>query len=495
MLSQITPKQWLTLLCVQLCTILFGVTVTSVAVILPQIKGALSATQDQVAWILTLNLVATAAATPLTGWLASKLGWRRLMVGSVLGFTGASVACGTATSLETLLVFRVIQGALGAPIFPMGQAIILAKFERRLHPMAIMMWGVGGVMGPILGPTFGGLVADSLDWRWSFFMILPLGLAACIPTILALGDEEKGTARRFDFVGFFFIAVAIGALQLMFDRGQRLDWFESWEIIVQCTLAVGCFYLFLAHASTSTAPLFEAATFQDRNFVLGIGFALVMGMLQFTPMVLFPPLLQELRGYPESIVGYLIAMRGEGNFLSFIVVAPLTRWNPQATLAAGLIIQAGAAAWMGMLDMNMTFEQVLWTNLLHGFGFGLAYTPMAVLAFSTLEARLLTQGNAIFSLLRMLGSSLFIAVTLVIFIRSAAEAHSGLASFITMFANSSLSPWISHFGDIGTPQLHGRLAEEIGRQAAMIGYINAFNLLAIVPALVAPAVLLFNRRR
>ncbi|WPZ32734.1 DHA2 family efflux MFS transporter permease subunit [Thalassobaculum sp. OXR-137] len=493
--SQITSKQWLTLLCVQLCTILFGVTVTSVAVILPQIKGALSATQDQVAWILTLNLVATAAATPLTGWLASKLGWRRLMIGSVLGFTGASVACGTATSLETLLVFRVIQGALGAPIFPMGQAIILAKFERRLHPMAIMMWGVGGVMGPILGPTFGGLVADTLDWRWSFFMILPLGLAACVPTVLALGDEERGTARRFDFVGFVFIAVAIGSLQLMFDRGQRLDWFESPEIIVESALAAGCLYLFFAHAGTSRAPLFEAATLQDRNFVLGVGFALVMGMLQFTPMVLFPPLLQDLRGYPESIVGYLIAMRGVGNFLSFLVVAPLTRWNPQATLAAGLLIQAGAAAWMGVLDMNMTFEQVLWTNLLHGFGFGLAYTPMTVLAFSTLEPRLLTQGNAIFSLLRMLGSSLFIAVTLVVFVRSAAEAHASLVTFITLFDARSLSLWIQRFGDLGTPLLHARLVEEIRRQAAMIGYINAFNLLAIVPALIAPAVLFFRLKR
>lgn len=495
MLRQITPKQWLTLLCVQLCTILFGVTVTSVAVILPQIKGALSATQDQVAWILTLNLVATAAATPLTGWLASKLGWRRLMVGSVLGFTGASVACGTATSLETLLAFRVIQGVLGAPIFPMGQAIILAKFERKFHPMAVMMWGVGGVMGPILGPTFGGLVADSLDWRWSFFMILPLGLAACIPTILALGNEEKGTARRFDFVGFIFIAIAIGALQLMFDRGQRLDWFESPEIMLECALAAGCLYLFVAHARLSTAPLFEGATFRDRNFVLGIGFALVMGMLQFTPMVLFPPLLQDLRGYPESVVGYLIAMRGVGNFLSFFVVASLTRWSPQATLAAGLLIQAAAAAWMGTLDINMTSEQVLWTNLLHGFGFGLAYTPMTVLAFSTLEPRLLTQGNAIFSLLRMLGSSLFIAVTLVVFVRSAAEAHSSLAAFITMFDARSLSPWIERFGDLGTPMLHGRLGEEIRRQAAMIGYINAFNLLAIVPLLAAPVTLFFRLRR
>lgn len=493
-LSEFTSRQWLTLLTVQLCTILFGITVTSVAVILPQMKGALAATQDQIAWVLTLNLVATAAATPLTGWLASKLGWRRLMVGSVLGFTAASVACGTATSLETLLVFRVVQGALGAPIFPMGQSIILARFERRHHPIAVMMWGVGGVMGPILGPTFGGLVADVLDWRWSFFMILPLGLVACIPAVLALGDEERGTSRRFDFIGFALVAVAIGALQLLFDRGQRQDWFESAEIVAECALAAGAFYLFVVHASFATSPLFEGATFRDRNFVLGAGFALVMGMLQFTPMVLFPALLQELRGYPESIVGYLISMRGVGNFLSFFVVAQLTRLDARATLAAGLLIQAGAAAWMGVLDLNMTFEQVLWTNLMHGFGFGLAYTPMAVLAFSTLEPRLLTQGNAIFSLLRMLGSSLFIAVILVVFVRSAAEAYAHLSAGVTMFSTDSILAWIDRFGDLGDPVLHARLGEEVRSQAAMIGYVNSFNLLALVPAVAAPAVLLFKRR-
>lgn len=264
-MGDFTSKQWLTLLTVQAVTVLFGVTITSVTVILPQMQGALSATQDQVAWILTLNLVATAATTPLTGWLASKLGWRTLMLGSVLGFTASSVACGMADSLGTLLVFRVIQGAFGAPIFPMGQSIILARFEKRHHPMALMLWGVGGVMGPILGPTFGGMVADQLDWRWSFFMILPLGLAACVPVIMSLGNEEKGTSRRFDFIGFICIACAIGALQLMVDRGQRQDWFYSAEIITECVLAVGFFYLFCVHAKFARDPLFDAAAFRDRN--------------------------------------------------------------------------------------------------------------------------------------------------------------------------------------------------------------------------------------
>jgi MFS transporter, DHA2 family, multidrug resistance protein len=495
MLRTFTKLQWLTLLTVQMVTVLFGVTTTSVTVILPEMRGAMSATQDQIAWVLTLNLVATAAATPLTGWLASKLGWRRLMLGSVIGFTAASVACGFAGSFETLLVFRVIQGIFGAPIFPMGQSIMLRRFEKYQHPMAPMLWGVGGVMGPILGPTFGGLIADNLDWRWSFFMIGPLGLAACVPVMFALGNEERGTARRFDFVGFILIAVAISSLQLMFDRGQRQDWFESTEIIVECILATSFVYFFAVHARFAREPLFDAAAFHDRNFVLGICFALIMGMLQFTPMILFPSLLQDLRGYPQGIVGYLIATRGMGNFLSFFVVATLTRINPRATFCCGLLIQAVAGAYMGSLDMNMTMDDVVLSNLLHGFGFGLAYTPMAVLAFSTLAPSLLTQGNAVFSLMRMMGSSLFIAVILIILVQSSAEARGYLITFVTHFNGFALGPWIDQFGEIGTATFEALAGEQVRKQAAMIGYINAFHFMSLVPLCAAPLTFLFKVRR
>jgi MFS transporter, DHA2 family, multidrug resistance protein len=497
MIFRITGKQWLTLLTVQMVTVVFGVSVTSVAVILPQMKGAFSATQDQVSWILTLNLVATAAATPLTGWLAAKLGWRRLMLFTVLGFTAATVACGMARSLETLLFFRVVQGALGAPIFPLGQAILLARFEREHHPMALMMWGVGGVMGPILGPSLGGAIAELLGWRWSFFMIAPLGIAACIPIMLALGDEERGTRRKFDFVGFILIATSVSCLQLVFDRGQREDWFESWTIISLTVIAGTGVYFFVLRMFFASSPLFDLATFRDRNFILGITFAFFMGMLQFTPMVLFPPLLQNLRDYPESVIGVLIAMRGVGNLLSFLVVAPLTRMSAPATLAAGMLIQAGAAVWMGQLDINMTARDVMWTNLIHGFGFGLAYTPMAALAFSTLAGTYLTQGNAIFSLMRMMGSSLFIAIMLVVFVQSSSIAHVNLAAAISPFTELLLQPWTDQFGGIHTRSFRQFADAQIRQQAAMIGYINAFHLLALIPAATAPLVLLFTtvRRR
>ena len=492
--SGITTRQWLILLTVQFTTIQFGITITSLAVILPQMRGALSATQDQIAWLLTFNIVATAVATPLTGWLAARLGWRTLMMSSMVGFTASSVLSGFVDSLEAMLVLRVIQGTFGAPIFPMGQAILLGSFSRGQHPFILMMWGVGGVLGPILGPVYGGVIAELLDWRWTFILILPVGVVSGVLVMLVLTDQEKGQAPRFDYLGFLFIAIAVGSAQLMFDRGQRNDWLESVEILVELVLCVTFFYLFVVHTLSARAPLFDPATFADRNFMLGVAFALLMGMLQYTPMVLFPPLLQDLRGYPDAYVGYLISMRGIGNFLGFFVVTQFTRYNARLCLFTGVAIQALAALWMASLDINMTPEDVLWTNLLHGFGNGLSYTPLAVLAFATLPTRLVTQGSSIFSLMRNIGSSIFISLTLVVFVHSSAEANANLSGLVSVFNLDVMRAWIATFGGTDQALLHLRLAAEVRRQSAMIGYINAFYLLTLVPALAAPLAFLFATR-
>ncbi|MDE0726990.1 MAG: DHA2 family efflux MFS transporter permease subunit [Alphaproteobacteria bacterium] len=490
-----TFRQWLILFTVQFATLLFGATMTSVAVILPQMKGALSATQDQVSWIITFNLVATAIATPLTGWLASKFGWRNLMISAIAGFTGFSVLAGASESLEVMLVTRVFQGLFGAPIFPLGQAIILASFSRAQHPLVLMAWGVGGVMGPILGPMFGGFIAEALNWRWAFYMILPLGIVAMLFAFAALSNQEKGETQRFDYLGFIIITIAVGATQLMFDRGQRLDWLDSFEIQLELLLAVVFFYLFVVHILTTKNALFEPATFRDRNFTIGIAIATIMGMLQYTPMILFPPLLQELRGYPDSIVGYLLAARGMGNFISFFFVVQFTKFSPRLCLFTGLAVQAVAGFWMSSLDINMTSADVFWSNILHGVGFGMAYTPMAVLTFSTLPMRLLTQGNAIFSLLRLIGSSIFIALTLVVFFRTSARASVSMFGLIDAFDPRNLSAWIELLGGADPTPLHLRLLDEIRMQASMIGYINAFHLLTLASVFAAPLAFLFVTKR
>jgi DHA2 family multidrug resistance protein len=218
----------------------------------------MAATSDQIAWVVTFNLVATAIATPLTGWLAQTLGWRNLLFVSLGGFTIFSALCGLSDSLESLVLCRVGQGAFGAPLMPLGQGMILATFPRRLHPMALMMWGIGGVIGPVLGPILGGVVAEEFNWRWVFFMIVPLGIACLGVAAISVGDQEKGTAKKFDFTGFIALAIAIGAVQLMLDRGQRLDWFESSEIIIEACLAVTLFLHFCCSFTYKSESVFES---------------------------------------------------------------------------------------------------------------------------------------------------------------------------------------------------------------------------------------------
>ncbi|MEC9045803.1 MAG: DHA2 family efflux MFS transporter permease subunit [Pseudomonadota bacterium] len=485
-------RHWLILATVQITTLTFGMTITAANVVLPQLKGAMSATPDQIAWVVTFNLVATAIATPLTGWFAQTLGWRNLLFASLTGFTVFSGLCGLANSLESLVLFRVGQGAFGAPLLPLGQGMILATFPRRLHPMALMVWGIGGVIGPVMGPILGGIIAEATDWRWVFFMIVPLGIMCLFVAAISVGDQEKGTARKFDFTGFVALALAVGAAQLVLDRGQRLDWFESPEIIIETCIGLVSFYIFIVHSFTSENPFLNLRLFLDRNFALGCVMAFAMGWLSYTPIVLFPPLLQELRGYPDSLVGYLIAARGFGNWLSFLIVVQFTRLAPRSALAVGLASQAIAGWQMGQLSINLTEFDVFWTNLLHGFGFGLAYTPMAFLAFSTLTAKDMVEGSGIFNLLRHFGSSVFISISVAVLIETAAWNYSNMAPITSPYNELLRFPDVIGQWMSGENLNLSALSKEIFRQAQMIGYLNAFQLFGLAAALSIPLCFLFR---
>lgn len=486
-----TRQQILILCTVQLCTLLFGMTVTVANVVLPQIKGALSTTQDQVAWVVTFNLVATAIGTPLTGWLATRLGWRNLMTGAVAGFVISSILCGLAPSLGMLVLFRIAQGLFGAPLMPLGQGILLASFAKHHHPLVLMLWGIGGVIGPVLGPIAGGLVAESLGWRWVFFMIAPFGVLAMVVAWISLGHQERSRTAHLDWIGFAALAIAVACMQLVVNRGQRLGWFDSGEIIIETLGALVAFYVFFVHSATAARPFFDPGLIRDRNFALGIVLALGMGCLSYTPIVLFPPLLQELRGYPDSLVGLLLASRGIGNWLSFLIVVPLTRAYPRTTLAAGLIIQGIAGIEMGQLSIDLTNGDVFWTNLLQGFGFGLAYTPMAVLVFSTLDVRLLTQGSAVFNMLRNIGSSVFISLSIVALIHTSAGSYDRMRDSVAPYAESFALPSVGQW-EIDTLAGIATLSAEMQRQADMVGYTTAFFLFAAAAFVTVPFVLLFR---
>ncbi|MFN0040251.1 MAG: DHA2 family efflux MFS transporter permease subunit [Burkholderiales bacterium] len=493
-----TARRWWILLLVQVSTLSFGIAITSTNVVVPQIRGALSLTQEEGAWIVTLFLAAAAVGTPLTGWLAAKLGWRRFMVATLAGFTLSSLACGLADSLEVLLLARVAQGLFGAPFMPMGQGMLLAIFPRHMHPLVLMLWGTGAVMGPTLGPILGGLMAESLDWRWAFLFMVPIGALTTALAAFALGDQERGTARPLGVAGFVALALCMASAQLMLDRGHLLDWFDSAEITIELILAVAGGLVFIANTVWSRTPFLDSHLFRDWNFCVGLLVVFVMGAMSYTLIALFPPLLQDLRDYPDATIGYLMSARGAGNFLSFGVVVWATNYNARLALTVGLLLQAWAVWQMTLFNINVPDFDIYWTNFLQGFGFGLAYTPMTVLAFSTLPAPLLVQGSAFFNVLRNFGSSLFISLSVLVLVRTTAENYAGLTATVTSI--DTALQFSSHAHNLASDNLKSlaTLQGEIERQATFGGYLNAFVMSAIAAGIALPLAWLFkdpNRKK
>jgi DHA2 family multidrug resistance protein len=485
-------RQWLILLLVQMSTLAFGIAVTATNVVVPQIRGALSLTQEEGAWIVTMFLVAAAVATPLTGWLAGRLGWRRFMVITLVGFTLSSLACGFAQSFEALLGARAAQGLFGAPLMPLGQGMLLATFPRHKHALVLMLWGVGSVLGPTFGPVLGGIMAESLNWRWAFLAIVPIGALTTVLAVVALGDQELGTSGRLGTIGFMALAICMSSAQLMMDRGQRLDWFDSSEITIEAVLAVAGALVFIVHTAYARTPFINPRMFRDWNFCLGILIAFVMGAMSYTLIVLFPSLLQDLRHYPDAAIGYLLSARGLGNFFSFAIVVQFTRYSARLALTAGLLLQVWAGWEMSLLNVNMTDFDVFWTNLVQGFGFGLAYTPMTVLAFSTLPTPLAVQGSAVFNLMRNFGSSLFISLSILVLVRSTAENYAGLSAAISSLEKALA--YSSHAGNFTSDKSKSLavLSAEIYRQASMGGYLNTFMMFTLVAAAALPFVWMFR---
>ncbi|HEX4894614.1 MAG TPA: DHA2 family efflux MFS transporter permease subunit [Hyphomicrobiaceae bacterium] len=488
----LTGQQWLIMGMVALANMLFNMTITLANLVLPQVRGTLSATQDEIAWVITLNLMATAIATPLTAWLAGRLGWRNMMLWTVAGFTFSSFLCGLANSLETLILARVLQGAFGAPIAPLGQAILLATFPRHLQPFALVMWGVGSVFGPVVGPILGAMATDAWNWRAAFFMIVPPGIASMICIWFALREHRSTQVTRLDWTGFLALAVALVCAQLVFDRGQRMDWFDS-PLIIVCTLTgVLAIWIFLVHCLTAEKPFLDPRLLLDRNFAVGTLIAFVVGMLSFTSLVLFPTLLHDLRGYPDGVISVLIAARGLGNWTAFLFITQLTRLAPRFAIGAGLAIQALGSFWMATFDINVTDSDVFWSHYLMGLGNSVAFTPMAVMAFSTLPKHQITEGAAVFTMMRNFGSSLFISLSVLVLVRSTSVNYAQLSEFVTPFREAFFYLSVPASWNLETTAGLVAISREVQRQAAMIGYINAFHMMALTAAISVPLAMLLS---
>ena len=487
-------RRILILVMVVLGSTLYATTLLIASTLLPQMQGTMSATQDEIAWAMTFNILATAVATPLTGWLAARFGRRDTMVWSVLAFTVTTFLCGSAESLETLVLWRVLQGALGAPVIPLSQAILLDTFPKRQLGLVTSIFGMAVVIGPVIGPTVGGMLSELYSWRWAFYMIVPVGLMSFVGLRLTLPYDPPTGRTSLDWTGFLSLSVAIACIQLVLSRGQRLDWFEADEIILETFIAVVAFWIFLAHSLTATHPFLNLRLLLDRNYAIGLVLVLIYGMLNFTPMVLLPPLLQQHAGFPDQLIGEIIAARGVGATIGFFLAIFVGRMDPRIGLIGGFALQAVSGFWLMGIDLNVDTGTLMANSLVQGIAIGVIWVPLTLVTFSNIGAANLAEGTAVYHLLRNIGSSFFISICVAAIVRATGANYSRLVELVSPYNRALALPWVTGGWDVESVQGLARLSKEIGRQAAMLGYINAFGFYTLCSALAVPLVLLIGRR-
>ena len=474
---------------------LYALTITIANVSLPQMQGALSATQDQIALVVTFNIVATAVATPLTGWLVARFGQRRLLLFSVAAFTLSTLACGLAGSLEMLIFFRVLQGLSGAPLAPTSQSIVLASYPQSKHGTATAIFGIGVVIGPLIAPTIGGYLSEEYSWRWVFFMIVPFGIASFLGVLAFVNDGVRIPRMRLDWTGFIALSVAIACFQLLLDRGERNSWLESTEIVLEICAAALCFYIFIVHTFTTKKPFLNPALFLDRNFVLGMSLTFIFGLLNFTPMTLLPGLLQNLRGYPDGIIGLLLGVRGLGTLLGFACLFFGNKYDPRIWLVLGFSIQ-GIAGWMmTQFDINLTTWDVAYTSFLQGLGTGFLWVPLTLVTFNTLSPKLFPEGFSIFHLLRNIGSSVHISISVALVLHSAKINYGHLSESVNPYAKAWKLPSSGASWDLESVQTLARIGGEVQRQGLMIGYINAFYFYTGTAMVALPLIIMVRMKK
>ncbi len=478
---------------VMLASIMQGLDNTIANVALPRIQGSLSATQDQMAWVLTSYIIAVAIMTPLSGWLAGRVGRKKVFLVSVAGFTGASMLCGLAESLPEMVLARFVQGLSGAALIPMSQATLLDINPPARQPRAMAIWVMGTVMGPIIGPALGGWLTEDYNWRWVFYINVPFGILALLG-ILASMPETVARKSRFDFFGFVVLSLAVGSLQLFLDRGQLNDWFNSRETWIEGTISIVCFYLFVVHTlTTRQQPFVSPALFRDRNFLAGNVFIFVVGVVLFATLALLPSLLQDLLNYPVFTTGLLTAPRGLGTFLAMIVVARLIkRFDGRVIIVMGLALTAASSWQMTGFDLQMDGRIVFWSGFAQGLGTGFVYVPLTTVAFGTLAASLRNEGTAVFSLSRNLGSSIGISAVETLFTRNTQIAHATLAAHVSRF--NALAAAHLPVGPSSAAALSAVNAS-VTAQAAMIAYNDDFKLMMILSLATIPFVFLLRAPR
>jgi len=493
-LSLTATRRILIMIAVMLASTLYSTTLLIASTLLPQMQGTLAATADEIAWTMTFNILATAVVTPMTGWLVARFGRRTVMMWSVLGFSLATWLCGAADSLEMLVLWRILQGGLGAPVVPLSNAILLDSFPRRQAGMVTSIFGMAVVIGPVIGPTLGGMLAELYSWRWAFFMLVPIGLVGWVGLRLTLPRDTATGHARLDWVGFLTLAGAISCVQLVLSRGQRLDWFESPEIVVETVLAIVFFFMFVVHSLTAERPFLDPKLLADPNYAVGLVLVTLYGMLNFTPVVLLPSLLQQYAGFPDQVIGEILGARGIGATAGFFLAMFAGRVDPRWGMTFGFTLQVIAGVWLMSLDLNVTMATLALNSMLQGVAVGIFWVPLTIATFPTLDSRLMPEAMSLFHLMRNIGSSFFISVSVAEIVRATGANYSRLTEMISPYNRALSLPWVMGNWTMDTEQGLARLSKELNRQAAMIGYVNAFGFYTAASA-VAIAVIMLAKKR
>lgn len=472
-------------------TIMQALDSTIANVALPRMQGSLSATQDQMSWVLTSYIIAAAIMIPLTGWLAGRFGRKKVFLISVVGFTVSSALCGIASSLPEIVVFRLLQGMSGAALVPLSQALLFDINPPENHGRAMAMWGVGVTLGPVLGPLLGGWLTEHYSWNWVFFINVPIGIIAFFGLSASM-PETKPHNQPFDFMGFISLSLFMGALQLCLDRGELKDWFSSPEIMIEALVSFTALYIFLVHSLTHRHPFVSLKLFADSNFLTANVFIFLIGAVLFATLALVPPMLQNDMNYPVMMSGIVTAPRGAGTMLSMMVVGRLIgRYDPRLIIATGLGLMT-FSLWQ-MMDFNLLMNQnlIVVSGILQGFGIGLAYVPVSTVAFATLDPALRNEGTAFFNLQRNIGSAIGISIVQTLLTRNTQFMHERLGEHIT--------PWhtgIPLYGQTGidTQQTMNLLMlnQQITRQASIMAYLDDYKLMMILTLVLIPLLVIIK---
>ncbi|MBT6306214.1 MAG: DHA2 family efflux MFS transporter permease subunit [Rhodospirillaceae bacterium] len=475
-------------------SLLHSLNMSTAYVALPNIQGNLSAAPDQVGWVITAFVVATAIGTILTNLFSQKFGRRRVFLASIAGFTITSLFAATSGSLSELVFHRMLQGFVSAPLLPISQAIMLDTYPREKHGFAMSIWSMGMILGPVAGPTVGAMLTEFYDWRYVFFMNIPFGILAFVSILITL-PVARSMRQKTDWLGIFSLIVAVVCLQLVLDRGERLGWFESSEILFNSMVSGVAFYIFIVHSLTTASPYISLKIFSDRNYVIGLALIFTFGIAVFASLFVLPLFLQNVQGYPVLSAGWVISSRGLGTMGAMLCSGFLLGLMPGKFLILfGLICVGGSNLWMTQWNADVGMEEVIWITMINGFGMGMMWVALTTVTFSTLPTIFRVEAASLFSLIRAIGASMGTSIVVSILVRSTQtnyiEMRSQISEFQAFTITNGFGGMLNVASELGLETIQNIVLSE----AHMIAFLNDFVFLMVVAFLAMPLIFLLRSR-